>query len=462
MKLLLGQIVALTKFIRLHPKNPDDPAWTQFIAGKRRAGGHVGGIGLCWWADEGIFEALESVANLILSGNPGFAGCDNETVQSVVVSTLQELCLDNNLFSSEDVIIRRRQTLFDCRRQDVPKFADALLQSVKANLQREISRHCTIYLVPRFIVTSFDFDQGSLHVVAKDDRVAWQQLIDRGYVFDGWSPSAPQVYGRTDKAFSPIVRTDCALITEEVGSRDGALRNSVLRFRQLLALMYAVVSERSRFPIHRSMADPSDFCMQFSHKDCAEKILRRPGFQPLVPFYAEDVEVNASDQLQVVSWYESVAKLSGESRGRAEKGAHFFNRGMNANDIESFINYFISLDAIFGERGSVEASILRGVRSLKLGGQAEEKTRWLFELRSELVHGASRYPAEWPKYSRYRNHFRSEPAADVNRVARAAVLRAPSVLGAQQVLGQPSSRFLLNVWAQSLLRRIRFKGRRGR
>jgi hypothetical protein len=428
-KIVLGQIITLTKAIRLRPTEPGEHAWTQFMAGKKSASGFAGSIGLAWWADEDIQAALEVVATLLITGRPEFKDCDLATVSDVVLNTLQELCLDNTIFAADDVFAMRQNTLFDCHRAGVMEFATALHVAMEASLRRRIGKHCTIYVLPRFITHSFSLDNESLHVISKDDPTAWEELVRKGYVFDGWSPSQPKQKGRDDLVFTPQVRVDCVLAAEDHGTQKGVHFNSIKRFRQLVALLYAVVSDRSKYPIHKSVADPPEFCIQFTHRDSSERLLIRQDCRPLVPVYVEDVAVETRDQARVAEWYSAVASASAEVRSRAEKGAHFFNRGMNCDDIEAFINFFISLDAIFGERGSVEASILTGVSELGLDSKDCERTRWLFELRSELVHGGSRYLAEWPKYVRYRNHFRSDPATDVQRIACTAVLRAPSILG---------------------------------
>ena len=99
---------------------------------------------------------------------------------------------------------------------------------------------------------------------------------------------------------------------------------------------------------------------------------------------------------------------------------------MNADDIEAYINNFVALDALFGERGSVEASIEAGILSLALGADLEQRVSCLFDLRNELVHGGSRYISEWPKYQSYVRHFKSQPLADVAKLARSAILAAPA------------------------------------
>lgn len=100
---------------------------------------------------------------------------------------------------------------------------------------------------------------------------------------------------------------------------------------------------------------------------------------------------------------------------------------MNSDDIESYVNYYIALDALFGERGSVETSILNGLKELKLEKSDEDKASWLFDLRNDLVHGGSRCVKDWSKYQRYYRHFDSRPEKDIERLAFSALNRAPII-----------------------------------
>lgn len=282
-RIVLGQIVALTKAILLRPRHSGEPGWSQFIAGKRSLGGFPRGIGLTWWANEDTRSAIEAVATLIIAGRPEFKDCDLATAADAVLETLQEICLDNIVFVADDVLAMRQNTLFDCHRQKVIEFASALHLEMQASLRRRITRHCTIYVLPRFIAQSFNLVDRSLHVIAKDDSAAWDELVRKGYVFAGWSPSRPKQDGRDDLVFTPKGRIDSVLAAEDHGTQKGVHFNSILRFRQLIALLYAVVSERSQYPIHKSMADPPEFCIQFTHRDSSEGILIRQDCRPLVP-----------------------------------------------------------------------------------------------------------------------------------------------------------------------------------
>ena len=206
--------------------------------------------------------------------------------------------------------------------------------------------------------------------------------------------------------------------------------NSVLRFRRTLAVLLCVASRRVAHPIWKSAARPSTFCVQFPHVSATERSAFRSDCSPLVPYYASDISIGAEEVAEVQEWYDLSASCSSESQQRIDKGAHFLNRAMNADDIEAFINYFVALDALFGERGSVEASILSGVQAVQAREDLQEKAPWLFDLRNELVHGGSRYISEWPKYTRYVQHFRTKPEVDIATLAQVAVLSAPKVLGA--------------------------------
>lgn len=51
---------------------------------------------------------------------------------------------------------------------------------------------------------------------------------------------------------------------------------------------------------------------------------------------------------------------------------------MNSSDIESYINYFVALDALYGKIGSVSKSIEQGVSCLPDSSHWNEKISWLF------------------------------------------------------------------------------------
>lgn len=428
MKPLLGQIVRLTKSIQLRPSGEQKRPSAQFMAGKRAPFGFAGGVGLTWWYSDDTFHAINSLTTLLIQESNEFRDCDPESVSEVVTKTLQEICVDGSVFNVDSVFLARRDTLFECHEKSVPEFAELVLQAVEANLRRLLCKRCTLYTVPRFMVTSFLIANESIHVIAKNDRSAWQTLVDKGYEFDGWTPEHAVLGLREDQTFAPPANFDCILAAEEYGTQKGARFSSILKFRKILAVLFCIASERAAHPFHKAMARPLEFCIQFPHKSASDRQITRSDCGALIPYFASDIPINPPDVTAALKWNKACAACSEATQQRIEKGAHFLNRALNSDDIEAYVNYFVTLDALFGERGAVEPSILAGVQSLGVDPKLEEKTSWLFDLRNELVHGGSRYITEWPKYSRYTQHFRTEPFSDIRMLAQLAVLNAPRAL----------------------------------
>ncbi len=185
-----------------------------------------------------------------------------------------------------------------------------------------------------------------------------------------------------------------------------------------MSVLFSVFHEEERYYLLKSGGQKYKVSAQFSHKESNNitgYIVSEIG--ELLPNYIKDYIISTETISQLQKWYELYSNLNSEHKNRLEKSAHFINHGMNSGGIESFINYFIALDALFGRRGDVERLILEGVMASTMDDVWRHKSEWLFELRSELVHGGSRYVAEWEKYERYQNHFKTKPENDVEKLA---------------------------------------------
>ncbi|WP_156404553.1 hypothetical protein [Curvibacter sp. PAE-UM] len=397
----------------------------QFFAGKQKPFVFPSGIALSWWYTADTFQAIESVSLLVIEDSSEFRNCDLESVSDAVTTTLQEICLDNKIFDGDAVFLCRNRTLFDCRVVPVPQFAASIQGEIESNLRQRIGHRCVLYAVPRFQVPSFSLDNDSVRLIKRDDEVAWNQLVEKGYRFSGWTPLRPQIGNDGDRTFSPPGHFECVLVAEEYGTSDGVRFSGALKFRTLAAILFAIASESAARPFFKAMSYPYEFLIQFPHRLSKEAQITRKDCDPVMPFYVTDIPLSSKDVALIQDWYASSSRCSGSDRSRIEKSTHFFNRGMNSGDIEAYINYFVSLDAMFGERGSVEKSILQGLQELNLPSVLIEKASWLFELRNEIVHGGSRFISEWSKFRRYRQHFQTQPADDVRLLAQTVLLRAP-------------------------------------
>ena len=419
-----SHILRLAKSIRLRPETPDSPPSASFFTGNKLPFESFGRIGFSWWYSADTFYTLDVVATLFVQTSSEFHGCDIETVKETVSNVLQDICVERSVFDVDAVLLRKKITLYDCIAISPLEFATSIHREICTRLRQNMGCQSTIYPVPRFAVPSFVVPGEGVQLISCDDQEAWSRFVDSGYVVDQWSPLKSNLNSNDANAFSLPKGTTCLLVSEDNGTQRGTKFNAVLKLRVLSALLFASGCESTQYGISKSMADPFRLLLQFPHKTNSNHWISSDYTEPLIPYSASDVSLDSRDVNSLLKWYERYGRCNGEQKGRLEKCAYFVSRASTADEIDSYINYFVALDALFGRRGAVERSIVNGVSALNIEKSLVEKTTYLFDLRSELVHGGSRYSAEWPGYEKYRNHFRSDPNDDVRDLAHAALLQA--------------------------------------
>ena len=428
MKKIAGQIIALTKSIFLTEPKSECGYMAQFMVGKRDKFSFCGGIGLSWWYTKASFKGIEVVASMLVKSKPEFTHCDLESVEQMIQDTLGEVCIDKRIFDPDMVCLGRKQTLFECKQPiNANDFADIILAEMAANLRNTISRRCTVYVAPRVCGSTFSLESQDLSIIAKSDESAWKALLAKGYQTNGWCPSTGDYSASNKTAFSWL-KYDYVFACEEIGTQKGCKFSSQLKLRRLFSVIFAITSEQNGHSLAKSAATPYTPCLQFPEATAKEATITMSEIGALVPYYVSDHFLSDTDISSIRKWFNAAYRLKQDSLGRIEKCAHYINRAMNSDDIEAYVNYYVALDALFGERGSVELSILNGVKELQIETPMEEKAPWLFDLRNELVHGGSRYIKEWPKYQRYYRHFDTRPEEDIEKLAFAALNRAPKIL----------------------------------
>lgn len=432
MRKIIGHIIALTKSIWLVQPLSEHGYMAQFIVGKKQSFAFSGGFGISWWYTKSSFKSVESIASMLVESRDEFADCDLDSVEDVVRNTLTEICVDDRIFAADNVCFAKRQTLFECRSAaTTAEFGSLILHEIIKNLNNQLTNRCTVYVAPRISGPSFDIATAGISVISRTDANAWEGILRKRYQTNGWNPATGNYAHDKSTVFS-MLAYNYVFVCEEHGTQKGTTFASGLKLRRFFSVIFAVVSARSVAALIKSSAVPYRMCLQFPGPGGQDALITTSEIGLLIPYYVNDQVLTSDNVSEIQAWFDAVDKTSRESASRIEKGAHFINKAMNSDDIESYVNYFVALDALFGERGSVEASILAGVKSLGLGQSMEEKTPWLFELRNELVHGGSRYIKEWPKHHRYYRHFDSKPDQDIEKLAFAALLKAPNVFAGTQ------------------------------
>jgi hypothetical protein len=103
---------------------------------------------------------------------------------------------------------------------------------------------------------------------------------------------------------------------------------------------------------------------------------------------------------------------------RAITASHYIHHAIMANGLERFLHYYISLDAMFGERYKVEESIKKALMKMFPNDQAwEYRADRLFDLRNALVHGGTSTIDGWKDLKAYMRHVKTSPVEDVGCAA---------------------------------------------
>lgn len=416
-----GKIIFLLKNIHLQNPGDDKAHCSQFLMGKRSRN-QLSGLSLTWWTTAGARKACEQVATMVQE-SPEFSACDPATVEGTVMDTLKQLTMDRRFF--KEVFASRKATLFDClSTEDVAAAGRGMADEILVLLRARMMNWCVVYAAPKFEGPSFSIPEDRLHVVAKTDQAAWDDLWKGRYKATLWSPVAGKFPDDKFPGFSGPAY-EYLFAVEVSGTQRSAFEMGQMRLMKFFAVLYAWLTTQKKETLFRVMADPYARGLQFPGAESTDTGIHFIDLGPLVPFYGGEIRIADPDIAALRGWYQAKEALDSAVATRIDKAAHFLNRAMNFRSLDAFINYFIVLDALFGERGRVEASIVEGIKGLGLEEVWAQKASRLFDLRNELLHGGSRSVKEWPDHAAYRRLFHTDPSRDVEFLASTALWQAP-------------------------------------
>lgn len=420
---LLGQIIRLLRTI--HLQEPVDEKGHKFqFAGKIPGLGALGlGPTVTLWKTLRSFQAIESIARMIRSCHPEAVDCDTETIEDLIPRTIQGLIFDESIFKSEYILTASQKSLADCRAdKDINELSSKIHGHLMSRVRASINQWCTVLGVPRAMSESFDIPQVGISLISRMDERKWEEVVSSHYETGEWShvlgcapnSGGPQLFGFECRSL---------VIHQANGTQQGSKFSSRLEFAKFFALLYATITISEDTNLHRAMAEPYRWCIQFpSRNSRGIRITQSQLDEAVFPFFCEEFKLSNDAIASIQRWYVALDNLPTERKARVEKACHFVNRGIITQGLDSYVSFFISLDALFGVAGDVEGSIQRGVETMPIDTSLKERVSWLYELRSELVHGGSRFCAEWRDYDRYYLHFRTKPEEDVKRIACSVLL----------------------------------------
>lgn len=390
-KKIRSQLIPLMKEIKLLEPTDNKGLKSQFFAGKEPHFAGLGGIRFYWWHTKKTFDLAKTIARFAISKYINLKNGEVSEFASIIIGIFPKICLNSRLFNIDDLFNRRKENLFETRAiQNIDEFVSCLWEILYEELRISITMWCFIIPVPKVQSQSFKLCHDGLSVVKKSDTNEWLELANE-YPSLKLLDTKTGIFDGKPSPFSNL-NYDMYLVCHCEGTSEGARFNASLKLKRFLSVMFAALqaSHEKGFLI-KSGASPYKVCMQFAHRNSESSVgIICAELGAILPYYISNYILDQDIIFSIKTWYERYSQSDDKIRNKAKKAAHFINHGMNSNGIESFLNYFISLDALFGERGDVERLILKGVKTSTSSDDWEQIAEWLFDLRSELVHGGSR------------------------------------------------------------------------
>lgn len=167
-------------------------------------------------------------------------------------------------------------------------------------------------------------------------------------------------------------------------------------------------------------ARPNDYAALFS-KNADTIQAQHCGYLFHAAFMGAAISADALKNAE--TWFVAFHAAPLNQRKRAKVAARWVNQAAASQHHVRFLFFFFAIDALFGERFKVEHSILDGVVKCIPEPSVVQKCEWLFELRSELVHGGAASVEGWARLERYRDHFETEPLSDIEAMACACLMK---------------------------------------
>ena len=370
-------------------------------------------IGITWWKSKRYRRLERALALAIRHDMRVLTGISLNDFVCGISTTLRDNKLNRSLvrtlFAKSSV-----KTLHDAYSDNEPEqIAEALWQRYVRYVSTELDSWLFLYPLERVTTKNGSFECGEFCILAQSDRATYLRYCEdfpRLRSLDITTGALGQDMCLSTK--SPL----SWLLIEGNGTGDSVLDSGKQRASFFIGVLFSVIRIQSTVsPFTASSAEANGFVTAVSagNSDYSFKGADRG---PILHALPRTIDVSQG-MLDVVSrWLNQCIAAAPSLRQRSETAAKWINHAALHRNHVRFLFFFFAIDALFGVRSGVERSIVNGVKSC-MPGDWSQRCTWLFELRSELVHGGSASINEWKRYEKYCTHFESDPQDDIEEIA---------------------------------------------
>ena len=425
---LLGKIIALTKQIEFN--SPVEKHRDSFLSGHRSSMQSFGfeGPGLEWSLLPKADQLCCEIAAISIRDCLELQAGDIKGLAKIVMQFFREHIIDGSFFLSCRILSGEPVTVFDCiRDENKMEFAQRVWEHIYEMFSDAMTEWLILYPLVKVQTASVDLGFDGISILTSKDISGWKIIKTDFPDLSNWNPEQgcradnPSEGNLFQKPPSWVA---CRI----VGTIDGVRREAERRLRVFLGVLLAHCTEQQPGLDQRSSAQPVSYSVQFAGKDNRTHVGQKTAFiGTLLHPLLREIEITPQNIEAVQAWYSRCEDKS-ELALRALSAARYYNYAFSADELTRFLYLYIALDALFGVRGKVEATIDTGIGKVFADEKLWiERAKFLFDLRSELVHGGSSYIEEWKDFDHYQQRFHKTPTEDAFTAATQSIIQFWSV-----------------------------------
>ncbi len=383
-----------------------------------------------WWYSNSAISETRELAEMIRQLREDHANTNVPAIHLEIDRVLKAHFLNRDLFDLRK-INKSKFSLFDAAVGNAKEFASNLWDKILAAVDELQPTWLILYPLRGVVSQSHKIGFDGLSVMAPGDNDKWQGYGSSYPRTTSFNPaegsperfSVPTVWGielptaRTGRPFT-------WLICKAKGTKSSVTRIAADRMRTFLALLFARWHPSSAdFFIFKSDLGEHRCSIQFApagNRD--EDSISCGNIGRLMPSFPIDFSISEQSIIHIRRWLSACGSADEEKRRRAITASHYIHHAIMADSFERFIYYYISLDAMFGERYKVEESIKNALlRMFPNDPNWVYRADRLFDLRNALIHGGTSSIDGWKDLKAYIRHVKTSPMADVALAAMTAL-----------------------------------------
>ncbi|TDP24114.1 HEPN domain-containing protein [Halanaerobium congolense] len=407
---ILGKILELTKNIYL--KKPEEKSY------KYNTPLNTIPIPMELWITKTGKNISREIALMSMQYKIEFKNGNINDFKEIVKIIFDRIIFNEELFKVKLISGSQKDKLFDYINDDLDKkdFAMKVWDIMTKEFSDNLKDWIIFYPLSRVTTKSLKLEFDGLSLVNSEDKEFWDMIVNEYPALEFWDPKKGKQFDSSDNIFSHKSPKSW-LVCEVNGSKDISQKRASILMRKFIGVLLAHLYIENSSVLKHAGRSETTYSMQISSDSNTR--FNYPHIGIILHSLLIDLEITSEVINEVKDWYKKQSES--ENFNRASKGAQFIQYGITRKtELDKFIHYFISLDALFGEKSRVEESISEGVFNTYTKTNHEvdkDKIKKIYKLRSDLVHGGSSYINDWKEIIDYRNHFNSDPLKDVQDIA---------------------------------------------